>query len=169
MVSNGLTSWVINNFDIDKNTYQPRKFDTYDKEDLYNLFSFTGNSQYLSLLFNPYNLDNEIIVQENFDKMNNDKKIFSVMEKLYVECTNNYIIPYIKDNHKFPENLFELFLKTFNNIISIYQNYNFNNFAIHNYLLILEYFDESMFTSVLYYAIKNEKMKTLNDIKIKMK
>lgn len=155
-LGNGLTSWSITNYGIDRKLHVSREFIEFKKEDLYKLVSLKKNSSvYLSILLNPYNYDNDTIVEIKFNKLSFDDKIQAFMEKLYVDTINDYVVPYIEDHKKMPDNIFELFLKTYMNTVSKYANYGFNHFGLHHYETILNYFDESVITYKFYSEVIN--------------
>ena len=150
-----LSTWLTKTEEIEKKIHKSAPFCTYKKSDLYELVTSSTRSLYERCLMNKHS-EEEMIAEYVFRNMSNEEKIGAILEKLYVETINEYIIPELEIYNRMPKDINNLFMNTYMNYCSGYYNFSMINYAIENYNEIMARYSEKIISVVFKHCVDNK-------------
>lgn len=154
---NGFIYYNVIQEDVIPIEYKYGKNNIYSDEALYYCFSIEPESVYKKIEKDI--LTSKYIVK-NWIELKPNQRINAILEKLYVDTAQEYIIPYIDKEHKIPQDDLEMFKKS---IMNLYTNSHypewFKNFIVFNYNRIIEKYSVD-FLSTLQLLIKHDALES---------
>lgn len=144
-------------FEMQHKSYQYIEFHTFTKDSLYDLFTIHPKSLYKQILIKKHSIYGDLLSKRHWDKLIYSHKIDTVLERLYVDSSNEYLIPEIMYGQINSYSVLELIHKSIMNLCTGVNSVWLSKFVKENYCEILDNVD-LLFADTLYSAIKDNEL-----------